>query len=246
MKMETVDYKKLWRGLVLILCYILIIPNCLIYIFSRFNIPIQDNSFYYILVNLLSYLISFIILLFIYWKDLKREFILYFSHFKENVKISLSTWFKALLFMFLANYTIIIFTGGIAPNESANRSIIETFPIFSCFTMIILGPFMEEMLFRKSFKDVFKSKTAFLIFTSFLFGFAHILASFDFSSFQNFCNAFVTNWKELLFIIPYGGIGYFFAKEYYETDTIFTSYMSHMFHNTFAVLISILTALLGA
>jgi len=36
---------------------------------------------------------------------------------------------------------------------------------------------------------------------------------------------------EILFIIPYGSLGFFFAKAYYDTNNIYTSYLAHFFHN---------------
>ena len=41
--------------------------------------------------------------------------------------------------------------------------------------------------------------------------------------------------KELLFIIPYGSLGFFFAKAYYETDNIYTSIIMHIFHNSLSI-----------
>jgi len=95
---------------------------------------------------------------------------------------------------------------------------------------------MEEILFRKGFKDAFKSEICFCFFTASIFGFAHVSSVLDFTSMQTFIDSI----PQLLFIIPYGGIGYFFAKAYCDTDTIFTSTITHMIHNTFAVLVSLL------
>mgnify|MGYP005778505465 FL=1 len=72
-----------------------------------------------------------------------------------------------------------------------------------------------------------------MIFTSLLFGGAHLL-----SLFTEFNLAYIIeNWTQLLFIIPYSGFGYFLGKAYLETDNIFTSIFAHMFHNTLSVLL---------
>ena len=53
-----------------------------------------------------------------------------------------------------------------------------------------------------------------------------------------------TSLIEILYIIPYGALGFFFAKAFYETDNIFSSISVHMIHNTIAVLFAYL-AMMG-
>ena len=65
----------------------------------------------------------------------------------------------------------------------------------------------------------------FAIVTGLLFGLAHI-AEYTL--------------LELLFIIPYGALGFFFAKAIYETDNIYTGYIAHLFHNSLCILLIIL------
>lgn len=233
--MKKNNYSELGKAFLLIISYMVLIPEIIVLVFQSFNLDLRDPSIN-LLANVLVYVLMFLVLLFVYRKTIFKEFIDFFKNFKKYGKVSVSYWIKGLVFMLLTNSIVIIITGGIAANEAGNRASIMTFPIFSILSMTILGPFLEEMLFRKGFKHAFKKETTFLIVTSLLFGSAHLLASFAGMSF----NEMLQNWTQILFIIPYGGFGYFFGKAYLETDNIFTSVLSHMCHNTLSVLIVLL------
>ena len=230
--MKKTNWKQIGKGFLFLFLFYLFLPNIVAFLYGLI-FPL-DQPIHVILATLLSYVLMLLFLVFHYRDSLKKEATVYFGHFKDLFKVSFVTWLKALLFMMITNLLVIQIAGGIAENESTNRSIISLYPIFSCITMIGLGPFMEEMLFRKGFKDAFKNETMFCFFTAFLFGFAHVSGILDFSS----IDAFVQSIPQLLFIIPYGGIGYFFAKSYCDTNTIFTSTVTHMMHNAFAVFVS--------
>ena len=131
--------------------------------------------------------------------------------------------------MFIANILISSFVGGVASNEEANRTLLGAYPISSIISMVFLGPLIEEITFRASFKKAFSKWYTFAIVTALLFGTAHI---------QSFFITF--DFRELLFLIPYSSLGFFFAKAFYETDNIYTSYLAHMFHNGVCVLILLL------
>ncbi len=227
--MENIHVKKLGLGIALILIYMFVLPLIALKVFQILHLDIT-NDFIYIMLNLSVYVFTLVLLLIVYRKSIFKEFLDFLKNFRSFSKIALTYWLQALVFMLLTNTIIISLTGGIAANEEGNRAIIGFSPIFSIFTMAILGPFLEEMLFRKGFKDAFSNKKFFLIFTSLLFGAAHMLAAFDPSQFE---------WSQFLFIIPYAGCGYFFAKAYWQTNNIFTSTLAHMIHNTLSVVLVI-------
>ncbi len=234
--MKETNWKQIGIGFLLIFLFYFLVPSFVGVIYGFF-FPLE-KEIHVIIATLLAYLFMLAFLLFYYRKSLSLEGKTFLKNWKSNLKIALLTWFKALLFMMLTNLIIIQLAGNIAENEETNRTIISLYPIFSCITMIGLGPFMEELLFRKGFKDAFKSETTFCLFTAFLFGLAHVSSIIDFSN----LDAFFNNWTQLLFIISYGGIGYFFAKSYCETKTIFTSTVTHIIHNTFAVVVAMFGA----
>lgn len=233
--MKKINWKELGKAGILLISYMIIIPGIVSSLFGILGLSLENNI-YYILANLLVYVVTLILIFILYLPSLIEEFKLFIKNFKLNIKTGIHFWLKAFVFMILTNLIIVSIANGIATNEEANRSVIAMMPIFSIFTMCILGPFLEEILFRKSFKDVFANKKVFLIVSSLLFGGAHLLSAFTLGTIEQ-------NMLQLLYIIPYGGIGYFFAKAYLETDTIFTSTLMHIFHNTLSVVIVLLSGL---
>ncbi len=173
-------------------------------------------------------------MIFIVFRDsIFKEAKLYAKNFKKDFGIGIRNWLAAFAFMIFTNLLIVSLAGGIATNEEANRSMISVMPVFSVISMAIVGPFIEEVLFRKGFRKAFKNDKAFMIFTALLFGGAHLLSAINLGT-------AATNPAQLLYIIPYSGLGYFFAKSYVETDTIFTSVVTHILHNSLSVFLILL------
>ena len=169
-----------------------------------------------------TYTIMLLGLCFIYRKKLLNDFK---TFKKDNINIALKNWLCGLGIMSISNIFISFIVGDIAANESANRELLNNLPITNMITMIIIGPLIEEITFRISFKKAFTKWYTFAIVTGLLFGLAHI-AEYTL--------------LELLFIIPYGALGFFFAKAIYETDNIYTGYIAHLFHNSLCILLIML------
>ena len=130
--------------------------------------------------------------------------------------------------MFTSNIILtFILRGGGAQNEQAVQSMIKTIPILMVINAGFVAPFNEEIVFRKTLKDIFKNVYLFMLASFLLFGGAHVIES-------------ATSLIDWLYIIPYGALGASFAYAYYKTDTIFTSLTLHMFHNLVLCLMSIL------
>jgi len=133
--------------------------------------------------------------------------------------------------MMICNILIQSITGDIAANESANRELLTNFPISNIITMVFIGPLIEEITFRASFKKAFTKWYTFSLVTAIIFASFHLLAGSSLS--------------EILYIIPYGALGFFFAKAFYETDNIYTSFIAHMVHNGICVCLIMLVYSLG-
>ena len=231
--LKKINSKTILRSIAILLSYMIIIPNVTAYLFSILKLDLQ-NRLIYIIAYTIIYILTLLVIYIFYHKSLKEEFILYKKNFKSFFKIGLKNWLLALLFMFISNSLILSIVGDMATNETLNRSIVNEMPIFSIISMALIGPFIEEVLFRKNFREAIPNDQAFMIITSLLFGGAHLL------------NAFVAgtsiNLLQLLYIIPYSGIGYFFAKSYVETKTIFTSTVTHVMHNSLSLLLVLLSS----
>ena len=223
--MQQLQFKILefLKGMGTILLYFIISLICS-YFFQDFYY--HDNFVIATIFQLLVYVIMLLVLGLIYHKRLIQDF----KNFKKDyISIAFKNWIIGLGVMFIANILISSFVSGIASNEEANRTLLGTYPISSIISMAFLGPLIEEITFRASFKKAFCKWYTFAIVTALLFGTAHI---------QSFFISY--DFRELLFLIPYSALGFFFAKAFYETDNIYTSYIAHMFHNGMCVLLLLL------
>lgn len=177
----------------------------------------SENKLVAGLSQLGTYTLMLIVIGLIYHKRLINDF----KNFKkENLNIALKNWLIGLGVMMITNIIITMFVHDIATNESLNRELLMKYPLSNIITMIFIGPLLEEITFRASFKEAFSKWYTFAITTGLLFGLAHI-----------------AKWEllEFLFVIPYGALGFFFAKAFYETDNIYTSFIAHMIHNALAI-----------
>lgn len=183
-----------------------------------------------IINQLLSLIIYLSLLTLLFLPEIKSEFKIFKKDFKNSVDNGFKYWLLGLIIMMVSNIVInlIVFKGNIATNEELNRQAITNSPVYyTILSAVILGPIIEELIFRKSLDKIFKNKFVYIIISGLLFGFAHVIV--DLSSALN-----------LLYIIPYGALGVMFALMNYKTKTVFTSIMMHMIHNLITCLLIIL------
>lgn len=224
--------------------YKYIIKAILIFIFSYF---VLDYAFSYtlyylkvkelsgpmlVILNALKNIILLFILFLIYRKDLIRDWDKFRANVFDNLDEGIKYWFLGLVGMVASNLIInFVFKGGQAGNEQAVQDYIKYLPWLMLINVGFLGPMVEELVFRKTFKDAIKNKWLFIIISGLIFGGMHVVGSYS-------------TITDLLFIIPYSCLGFAFAAAYYNTDTIFTSITLHMIHNTILTVTSILTLLI--
>ena len=194
-----------------------------------FNIDLKTASTTTIVVlSMFSTLVLFIIYFFVYRKDLKKDFKIFLKNKDDYMDVGIRSWIIGLLLMFVSNFILnFVLKAGGAKNEQTVQLMIKSLPLLMLLDAGILSPFNEEIVFRKTLKDIFKNKWIFIIASFILFGGAHVINSSK-------------TFLDYLYIIPYGFLGAAFAYAYYETDNIFTSISIHMLHNIVLILISIL------
>ena len=107
-------------------------------------------------------------------------------------------------------------------NEEVNRQILLSSPISSIISLVLIAPIIEELITRKTLKDVFKNQYVFIIISGLIFGSLHLLVA--------------SSLIELLYIIPYSMLGCAFAKIYYKTDNIWSNITFHSLHNFLAII----------
>ena len=196
-----------------------------------FKIPSENLSdTMNVFLSTFSSILLLIILVILYRNDLKKDWKIFKNNLMENLNIGFSYWVIGVVIMMASNIIInFCFKGGTAANEQTVQSMITAVPWLMVISAGFLAPFTEELVFRKSLRDVLHSKYFFAFVSFLIFGGAHVMGN-------------VNNYVDLLFIIPYGALGYVFALAYYKTNTIFTSISLHMFHNTVLVIFSIIAA----
>lgn len=222
MVMKMKKLKKIGLFILLALLYLglieLIIALYLVSIKKDAGI-VNSISFMLIKEGILS-----IVIFILYRKYLIEKFKLFLKNFSSYFSIGFKHWFMGFILMITANMFINKIAPGLGENEGAVQNLISNYPIQTFFLTTFFAPFLEEMIFRKSLQDCFKNKTLFMIISGLIFGYIHVMAS--------------SNPLEYLLIIPYGGLGFFFAKSVWETDNIYSSIVMHMLHNGVLTILS--------
>ncbi len=178
-------------------------------------------------LTLFSNLILFGILFWIYRKDIKRDFQDFKKNFNQNLDIGFKYWLIGVIVMVVANSCIIfLLPEAQATNEESVQNVIHAAPFISLISVGIIGPFIEEMVFRRSFREVFSDKWLFVLMSGLIFGSLHVILSIS------------SPW-DFAYIIPYSSLGFAFGLMYVKTNNIFTPIFLHVFHNFMLTLLSI-------
>lgn len=202
-----------------------------VYLF-KLDVKHLSNAMHVIL-STFSSIIVFIIFFFIYRKDLKKDFKVFKKNRAEYMDIGLKWWGIGLFIMFAINFLLnFVLKAGGANNEHAVQTMIKSLPLLMLIDAGFIAPFNEEIVFRKTLKDIFKNKWIFVGLSFLLFGGAHVINSAKVLT-------------DYLYLISYGVLGGAFAMAYYETDNVFTSISLHMIHNTILIILSIVMIFLG-
>ena len=170
-----------------------------------------------------------IVYLLFYFKSIKKDLKTFLANPMINLNTALKYWLIGLGIMFVSNIIINIFNGQIAGNEQSVREMIKVMPWLLLVNAGLIAPFNEEIIFRRSLGDIFKNKWIFVFASFLLFGLAHVVGN-------------INSILDYLYIIPYGALGGVFALAYRDTDSIITSMIMHMFHNSFTILLLIFVA----
>ena len=92
------------------------------------------------------------------------------------------------------------------------------------FSTVLYAPLVEEITFRKTFRNIINDKILFILISGIMFGIIHVGISSN-----------TTN--DLLMIIPYLIMGIDFSYIYYKSDNIFTTITIHSIHNLVLLII---------
>lgn len=126
-------------------------------------------------INFLSYLIFLIIIIFIYHKDLKK----YYKELKKDKKKTKSLLLYFVIFFLISTVLSNIILNIVEQNtnidfnvDASSQTIFSLFKIFPTGTLFVVFftcifiPFVEELVFRKSLRDVINNNIMFIIVSS--------------------------------------------------------------------------------
>ncbi len=181
--------------------------------------------------SIIGNIVYVIILLIIYNKMFKEKIKDYKENFSDYFGISLKYWGIGFLVLIISNLILntFIFNGNIATNETEVRSFISSNLVIGFISVVFLAPLVEEMIFRFGIRKVTGKTKFFPLISALCFGLPHALTG-------------ITSPLELLYVIPYGALGYAFGCIYNKTDNILCSTSMHMLHNlvSFLAILSVM------
>ncbi len=170
-------------------------------------------------ISLISNFAYIALVFWLYYKDLIREAKTYKANFKKCFGTGFKYYIAGLLAMVFFNLILSFIIKETSANENAVREMLYSSPIYTMISISIIAPLSEELFFRKSVGTLTKNKWIFALISGILFGGAHLLAG-------------EITLSTLLYILPYGSLGFVFALMDYETKSTWTSIVIHSIHNT--------------
>ena len=198
----------------------------LVLVLNLFNIDINKlDKIGKIIYMFLGDLIYLLFIIFIY----KDELIEDLKSFKTNgIKLIFKffpIYLLGIFLMGLSNMIITNYTGiELSKNEEIIRKLIKLFPIYMIFSSSIYAPIVEELVFRKSIKNIFNNNFVFILMSGTLFGCIHVVGGNS----------------PIIMSIPYIIMGIDLAYIYYKSKNIFTTISIHSIHNTILLLIQLI------
>lgn len=166
------------------------------------------------------------------WPLLKEEYYLYKEE-KREIFPKICICFKNLLYIYAGNLIL----GGIVQwlskaessiNQESIAEAAKVTPLLIVFTTLIFAPIVEEIVFRGAIYRFLRSRLNFIkssIISSLLFGFIHVYLSF-----------FTGDYNDLWYILIYGIAGFFIAKTYEETNSLYMAIFLHFLNNAISIL----------
>lgn len=186
----------------------------------------------YFVIDLLVYVIMFILFALIGWRFYQAEI----EHFKENRSFCMTHVFYGTCALFVTNIVLsqfiyMFFPDAIADNQTNNDIYMSMNQIGYIFSACLFAPFLEETVFRGCIFSSIKEKHGFAIasiVSASLFGLLHIAASL-----------IQGNWANCIYFVIYAACGFVLCIPYEDTGNFFTSVLTHMFYNTLGIIMTL-------
>lgn len=228
--------EKIYNVLKLILCFFsfFYIGTLLKIILELFNIDILSSNKGVVISQFILSFILFILLLFVYFKDIKKDF----KHFFANPNKSISYVIKMFIVFMVVKYVVGLIsvlvcmllkldTNSITSvNQELIKEYVKTYPLLMIISTSVLAPFYEESLFRMGIRKVIKNRFIYIIVSGSLFGLLHVFP----------LDEGISVLVGVVQSISYVTMGLFFSYIYSKTDNIFNTIGIHFLNNFLSVL----------
>lgn len=175
------------------------------------------------LAYFLGYLITLLIIGFKYRVDLINDFKNLKKDTKGSVRKLILVYIGFILLMYLSNIVLYNIFGSLSSNESDFRNMLFSSPFFMSISCGILGPMVEELVFRFPYKNIKTNKYLKFFIYTFIFAFVHVIANLSFPG--------------ILYLVSYIFLSIAIGYSYFKTNNIYTSMIAHMFNNISTIIL---------
>ena len=202
------------------------------YIFSEVLYGITGR-YNIIMINALIYGWTFIVTVIIAWPLIRYGWKKFWISFPQNARRIVLSMVCLYGFTILATMVVYQITGvPVSRNQMEINWYFRRQPLYVVMIACIFAPLVEECVFRGALQGWLKSKGLAIlgiVISSVLFGFMHVAGEI-----------FAGNMEELIYILPYAGMGLVFGILYHKSDSVFCSMMLHLLNNAISMLLLVI------
>lgn len=169
-KKDTTNYINIIINIIIILAYLFV---------GVLSFPKENQSFnqtYYFVIGILF----LIIINFVYYKDIKRDFIEFKQHLLKNFLSVLLKGFLCVVVVLIGNFLKDLLFGWI--QMSSYELIypnIGKYTLYVAFVMILYTPIVEGIIFNKSLHNLIKNNVLFVVLSSLIYGIMQVGIEFN-------------------------------------------------------------------
>ena len=214
-------------GTIFFLVYLLVMPLMAARLFDLLEV-VLDTTIGASLRNVLYYYTLFAVTVLLFHSYLARTS----SRFLDNLNLSLSTLLLGLLVFYGANELLyrvcnVLFDSRTNLNDTAIAAQVASAPRMTVLIVVLLAPFVEEVLFRGLVFGCLREKSRI---------FAYLLSCALFALLHVW-NAAITQWDlgYLILMLQYLVPGLVFAWAYEHSGTLWTSILLHAIVNALSL-----------
>ncbi len=191
------------------------------------NISLHAKVFYLIGTEI----IEMFLIIFLFRKKLKEDVRDLKKNHETYFKKYFKYWLLILAIMMISNILIMFITENqTAGNEEAFRNVLTKSMVYAYFSGVIYAPIIEELIFRRSIRNIIPIDAVFILVSGLVFGGLHVVTGYS-------------GPLDLLYLIPYCAPGFIFAYILAKTDNVLVSASIHFMHNGVLVAIQIFSYL---